>query len=304
MMTSVPPTAAPNWMRWCLRAAGLYNLAWGFLVIVWPHFLFDVTGVERLNHPEVWQCVGMVVGVYGVGYLLASGSHRTHWPIILVGFLGKLFGPIGFVWAWYHDQLPGSWGLVILFNDLIWLVPFGLILMDAARHHLGPNPARGRFVFESRIAAPPEEVFAFHEQPGALNLLIPPWEPVTPIQPPTSLRTGSRVVLGGRLGPIRLRWVAVHTEYDPPHLFADVQESGPFAYWHHRHRFLDDGSGGTVLRDEVEYELPGGLLTRLLFEPWIRSKLKRMFEYRHETTRRVVESGSWRDLPTINHVVA
>lgn len=297
-MNSNSSPAAPAWMRRCLVAAGIYNLVWGFAVICWPHFLFDLTNVERLNHPEVWQCVGMVVGVYGIGYLLAARDHRTHWPIVLVGFLGKVFGPMGFAWAWYQQRLPGTWGLVILFNDLIWLVPFGLILIDAARHHLGPNLARGRFVYESRIAAPPEEVFAFHEHPQALNWLIPPWESVTPIEPPKSLRTGSRVVLEGRLGPFRLRWVAVHTDYDPPHVFADIQESGPFAHWHHRHRFLDDGSGGTLLRDEVEYELPGGAVSRLLFDSFVRAKLQRMFEYRHNTTRRMVESQSWRDMTT------
>ena len=154
------------------------------------------------------------------------------------------------------------------------------------------------FVKESRIAAPPEVVFRFHESPDALRHLIPPWERVEVAESAGSLRPGSRVVLKGRLGPIPLRWVAVHTEYDPPHLFADRQESGPFALWYHRHRFLDDGQGGTVLRDEVEYRPPLGALGRLLSGRLIRRKLERMFAYRHETTRRLVESGEWEAEPT------
>ena len=86
-----------------------------------------------------------------------------------------------------------------------------------------------QFVKESRIAAPPSEVFAFHESPGALRRLTPPWERVELESGGESIRPGSRVVLRTWLGPIPLRWVAEHTEYDPPRLFADRQVSGPFA---------------------------------------------------------------------------
>ncbi|WP_165227652.1 SRPBCC family protein [Aquisphaera insulae] len=147
------------------------------------------------------------------------------------------------------------------------------------------------FVKESRIAAPPEAVFRFHESPDALTRLIPPWESMTVAESDGSLRPGSRVVLRGRLGPFPVRWVAVHTEYDPPHLFADRQESGPFALWYHRHRFLDDGRGGTILRDEVEYRVPLGSLGRLLAGGFVHRKLDRMFDYRHETTRRQCASS-------------
>ena len=52
-----------------------------------------------------------------------------------------------------------------------------------------------------------------------------------------------------------------------------------------------------MLRDEVEYEPPLGALGRLLGGALIRGKLDRMFDYRHEVTRRVVESGDLRPGP-------
>ena len=151
------------------------------------------------------------------------------------------------------------------------------------------------FVKESRIAAPPSAVFAFHECPGALQRLTPPWEKVTVEEGGTSIRPGSRVVLLTKLGPLPLRWVAIHREYDPPHLFADEQQSGPFARWYHRHHMLDDGAGGTILRDQVEYEVPFVALGRLLGGGLVRSKLTKMFDYRHEVTKRIVESGELPD---------
>lgn len=285
--------APPAWAQWWLRAAGVYNLAWGASVIAFPHLLFDLCGIPRLNYPEIWQCVGMIVGVYGVGYLAAANDPWRHWPIVLVGLLGKVFGPIGFAVALVKGTFPPAFGLTILTNDLLWWVPFALILWEAflnrelATH--APAAVR-RFVKESRIAAPPAEVFRFHEKPDALKQLIPPWEPMRVAEASGGLQPGSRVILVGSVFGLAIRWVAVHTEYDPPRRFADRQEAGPFDYWYHRHEFLDDGAGGTLLRDEVEYLPPFGLPGRWLLDGMIRWKLTRMFDYRHDTTRRLLES--------------
>ncbi|MEZ6065668.1 MAG: SRPBCC family protein [Planctomycetaceae bacterium] len=148
-----------------------------------------------------------------------------------------------------------------------------------------------KFVRRVHIDAPPDEVFAFHEHPDALRQLIPPWENMRPVESDGSLTVGSRVVLAGRvLKFVPVRWVAVHTEYDPPRLFADRQESGPFAYWYHRHRVEADG-GGALLIDEVDYELPLGGMGRWFGDWLVRRQLEAMFAYRHETTKRVVEAG-------------
>lgn len=126
--------AAPVWAKWWLRAAGVYNLLWGGIVIAFPNLLFDLCGIDRPNYPEIWQCVGMIVGVYGIGYLIAANDPRRHWPIVLVGLLGKVFGPIGFAKSLAEGTFPAAFGLTILTNDLIWWVPFVLMLRDAAYH--------------------------------------------------------------------------------------------------------------------------------------------------------------------------
>ena len=148
------------------------------------------------------------------------------------------------------------------------------------------------FVKETRIAASPEAVFQFHERPDALPLLIPPWEKVTVEVPPTSLAKGTQVILVNRMGPLKLRWVAEHTAYDPPRMFMDVQKSGPFHKWEHKHLVLADGVSGAILRDEVTYELPMGFLGRIFGGWFARSKIEKMFDYRHAVTKRVCEGGS------------
>ena len=154
------------------------------------------------------------------------------------------------------------------------------------------------FVKESPITAPPERLFAFHASPGALERLTPPWEKVRLVAGGDSIRVGARVVLETKVGPVPLRWVAAHVEYDPPHAFADVQRSGPFRSWHHRHEFLPNGPHGSTLRDVVHYELPLGAIGRLAGGWYVRRKLQRMFDYRHEVTKRIVEAGDFADPPT------
>lgn len=83
-----------------------------------------------------------------------------------------------------------------------------------------------RFLKQSIIAAPQTQVFAFHEDPQALAMLTPPWESVTIVQPPRSLQVGVKAILVMKFGPFKKRWVAEHTEYDPPRLFADRQLEG------------------------------------------------------------------------------
>jgi hypothetical protein len=126
----------PRWTYWCLWIAGVYNLTWGSVTILFPHLLFDAVGLPRMNYPEIWQCVGMIVGVYGVGYVAAAHNSRIHWPIVLVGFLGKIFGPVGFIDALGRGVFPTVLGWTIVTNDVIWWVPFGLMLWDARRFHL------------------------------------------------------------------------------------------------------------------------------------------------------------------------
>ena len=113
-----------------LHYAAIYNIVWGALVIIFPNQFFDLFGMTRPNYPEIWQCVGMIVGVYGVGYWLAAQDPIKHYPIVLVGFLGKIFGPIGFIGALISQKFPISFGINILFNDLIWWIPFFQILRE------------------------------------------------------------------------------------------------------------------------------------------------------------------------------
>lgn len=120
-------------MKTVLLLAAAYNLAWGAAVVLLPGLAFDLAGMAPPRYPEIWQCVGMIVGVYGVGYAVAAFDPLRHWPIVLVGLLGKVLGPVGFLDAALRGALPWAFGWTILLNDLVWWWPFGSILLRARR---------------------------------------------------------------------------------------------------------------------------------------------------------------------------
>ena len=146
-----------------------------------------------------------------------------------------------------------------------------------------------KFVKESVIRASPERVFGFHEQPDVLSLLIPPWESARVIQPAKISEVGAEAIVETKVfGPITARWVAQHTVYDPPHMFEDVQLKGPFRSWRHRH-VVEPHADGAILRDEIDYEPPLGFLGRAVAPRLVQKRLQKLFDFRHEVTRRWCE---------------
>lgn len=128
-------TTFPLWMRTALRWAAAYNILWGAWVVIFPHTFFDWTDMPPLQHPSIWQGTGMIVGVYGLGYWWASYNPVIHWPIVAVGFLGKIFGPLGFVFNYFFlGEIPFEFSYTLYTNDIIWWVPFYLILRHVHRN--------------------------------------------------------------------------------------------------------------------------------------------------------------------------
>lgn len=147
-----------------------------------------------------------------------------------------------------------------------------------------------QFVKESLIRATPERVFAFHEQPDAHALLIPSWEESRVIEHADISQKGSRAIIETKLFKLfKVRLVEEHTAYDPPRFFEDRQIKGPFRSWRHRH-FVEPHATGAILRDEIDYEPPLGFLGKLFAPLLVERRLQRLFDYRHEVTRKWCEN--------------
>jgi uncharacterized protein len=140
------------------------------------------------------------------------------------------------------------------------------------------------FVAASRIPASAQEVFDWHEAPGAFERLTPPWERVRVLRHEGGIRDGAQVSLRVGPAPFSLRWDLEHRDYQHGSSFTDVQVRGPFRSWRHVHKMIPEGPHACLLEDSIEFELPFGVLGKLLGGPIARRKLARLFEYRHAVT--------------------
>lgn len=129
-----------RWQQAVLWVAAGYNLGFGAIVVLFPSLLFQWVRMPLPNYPEIWQCLGMVIGVYGVGYAIAATDPERHWAIVLVGLLGKILGPIGFLRAAMLGRLPWRAGWMCVGNDLIWWIPFALLLTGALKRRADAAP--------------------------------------------------------------------------------------------------------------------------------------------------------------------
>ncbi|HSH05107.1 MAG TPA: alkyl hydroperoxide reductase [Anaerolineae bacterium] len=117
-------------------AAAVYNLVWGAVNVLVPTVYLNLLGVPIPTDMAYWRVVGMFVLVYAPAYWWAGRFPQRYPHFILIGLVGKLFGPLGFVGSVMTGSLPLAFGLIILTNDLIWWPAFGAYLYEIV-------PARG-----------------------------------------------------------------------------------------------------------------------------------------------------------------
>ena len=116
------PEPRRTWYRWSFHVASVYNVVWGTVVILLPAWTLALVGIETDAIGRLfWQCIGMFVGVYAIGYHALARQPERYAPLLWIALLGKICGPIGFVYgAFYLGVLPKSLGWTIVTNDLLW----------------------------------------------------------------------------------------------------------------------------------------------------------------------------------------
>ena len=139
------------------------------------------------------------------------------------------------------------------------------------------------FIAVQDLPSPRSEVFRFFSDPANLEALTPPWlnfEVLTP--KPLPQGEGALFDYRIKVRGLTLRWRTLIETFVPGEKFVDRQISGPYALWHHTHRFEDLPDGGTRMTDQVRYRVGWGFIGRIVTALWVRRDVQRIFEYRKQ----------------------
>jgi ligand-binding SRPBCC domain-containing protein len=142
-----------------------------------------------------------------------------------------------------------------------------------------PPVARARSVHQVELPASCLAAWDWHAHPSAFERLVPPFDPVNLVSSRGTILEGDSKVLA--LPPFGLRWVARHGRAVRGEVFVDRQERGPFASFEHHHRFAPLTDESCRLSDEIDWRLPLEPASLWLAGAMVRSKLERMFAWRH-----------------------
>ncbi len=141
------------------------------------------------------------------------------------------------------------------------------------------------FSYASDFDFPVELLFGWHERPGAFERLNPPFMPVKVVESDQSITDGARVALKVPDARAGLAWHLEHFDYRRNEQFADRQVKGPFKFWEHIHDFTRESERESKLEERLSYRFPLARLLTPVADPFFRSKLEDLFDFRHTRTR-------------------
>ena len=78
---------------------------------------------------------------------------------------------------------------------------------------------------------------------------------------------------------IPLKWCTEITHVVDKQYFVDEQRFGPYAFWHHQHRFRSV-EGGVEMEDILNYKVPLGFIGDLVNALFVKNQVAQIFEYR------------------------
>ncbi|MFI1304044.1 SRPBCC family protein [Streptomyces sioyaensis] len=138
------------------------------------------------------------------------------------------------------------------------------------------------FEVVTAVAAPPDQVFAVCLDVEAhTRSMADSSERAVGGKTRGELALGDTVTFQARHLGMTWRLKARITSYDRPRCFVDEQESGPFKRWRHAHHFEPDGTGGTIMRDVIDFASPLGPVGRIVDRLLLRRYMPHLIRIRN-----------------------
>ncbi len=105
------------------------------------------------------------------------------------------------------------------------------------------------------VNAPLADVTRFHSNADGFKALAPPLVPMKVHRADDPLVENSRLDFTMWLGPVPVYWESRILDVSE-NGFTDVQETGPFTLWEHRHQFEAIDETTTIIHDRIRAKIP------------------------------------------------
>lgn len=128
--TPAPLSRRPleKWMKLLLRFVACFNIGAGLFMLIGYHETYKIIGMEKPSISFPIQLVGILVGLFGIGYYLVVKNPIENRAVLMLGFWSKFLGSCLGTYYVVRGQLPLRFVAVYFFADIIYLPPFYLIL--------------------------------------------------------------------------------------------------------------------------------------------------------------------------------
>jgi ligand-binding SRPBCC domain-containing protein len=137
-----------------------------------------------------------------------------------------------------------------------------------------------------------ETTYRFFADARNLEVITPPWLSFRVVtEGEIRMAVGTTIDYRIRMLGVPMAWRSLISRWEPGVAFVDEQVEGPYRWWHHLHTF-EAHEGGTILRDRVEYAVPGGPLAPLVHAVFVAGRLRRIFDFRRDAVARIFVADS------------
>ena len=125
---SLPRKPLTKWMKFLLRFVAIFNVGAGLFMLIGYHETYKIIGMEKPAIHFPIQLVGILVGLFGVGYYLVARNPIENRNVLTLGFWSKFLGScLGTLYV-LQGKLPLTFVAVYFFADVIYLLPFYVIM--------------------------------------------------------------------------------------------------------------------------------------------------------------------------------
>ena len=131
-----------EWVDITLRFAGIVNVVWGLIFALFTNPLFLWAQLPPPTFLFPWQLIGISAIIVGIGYYIASFNVSKNALIIIVGFAIKVVSTIAVWKSVFVQKFSLSLALYFSAKDLLWIVPFALVIFHIFRKWQTPEKER------------------------------------------------------------------------------------------------------------------------------------------------------------------